>query len=63
MTYYDHATYMAFKLDKWAEERTLRNYELEAEYCSGKKQAGRKDSNSKSLLPRLKQVLTKNFAN
>ena len=30
MSYYDHATAMAFKLDRWGEERPLRNYELEA---------------------------------
>lgn len=30
MTYYDHATAMTFKLDRWREERVPRNYELEA---------------------------------
>lgn len=29
MTYYDHATAMAFKLDRWGEEQKPRNYELE----------------------------------
>ena len=29
MTYYDHATAMACKLDVWSEERTPRNFELE----------------------------------
>lgn len=33
MTYYDHATAMAYKLDQWSEERSLRNYELEALAC------------------------------
>jgi hypothetical protein len=31
MTYYEHATAMAFKLDRWAEGRKLRNFELEAQ--------------------------------
>lgn len=30
MTYYDHATAMAFKLGRWEEERAARNFELEA---------------------------------
>lgn len=30
MTYYDHATAMACKLDQWSEQRSLRNFELEA---------------------------------
>ena len=34
MTHYDHATAMAFKLDKWGEARTLRNFELEALACA-----------------------------
>jgi len=29
MTYYDHATAIAYKLDRWSEERAPRNYELE----------------------------------
>jgi len=29
MTYYDHATAMAYKLDAWSDERTPRNFELE----------------------------------
>lgn len=33
MTYYDHATAMAFKLDRWSDERILRNYEREALAC------------------------------
>lgn len=33
MSYYDHATAMAFKLDRWADERILRNFELEALAC------------------------------
>lgn len=33
MTYYDHATAMAFKLDRWSDERILRNYEREAQAC------------------------------
>lgn len=33
MSYYDHATAMAFKLDRWADERILRNFELEALDC------------------------------
>jgi hypothetical protein len=31
MTHYDHATAMAFKLDRWADGRKLRNFELEAQ--------------------------------
>ena len=34
MSYYDHATAMAFKLDRWGEERSLRHYELEALRCN-----------------------------
>ena len=34
MSYYDHATAMAFKLDRWGEERPLRHYELEALRCN-----------------------------
>lgn len=33
MTYYENATAMAFKLDRWSEERPLRNFELEALEC------------------------------
>ena len=29
MTHYDHATAMAYKLDRWSEEPDPRNYELE----------------------------------
>jgi len=29
MTHYDHATAMAYKLDRWSETRAPRNYELE----------------------------------
>ncbi len=58
MTYYDHATYMAFKLDRWAEERTLRNYEVEAMHCNDKIPAGSKDSNSRNLLVRFTQLMT-----
>ena len=58
MTYYDHATYMAFKLDRWAKERTLRNYEVEAMHCNDKIRAGSKDSNSRNLLVRFTQLIT-----
>lgn len=34
MTYYDHATAMAFKLDRWREERPLGNVELEVLACA-----------------------------
>lgn len=30
MTYYDHGTALALKLDRWGEGRSPRNYELEA---------------------------------
>lgn len=30
MSYYDHATALAFKLGKWSEPKPLRNFELEA---------------------------------
>lgn len=33
MSYYDHATAMAYKLGQWREERTPRNFELEALAC------------------------------
>lgn len=33
MTHYDHATAMAFKLDRWSDDRSLKNYELEALAC------------------------------
>lgn len=30
MTHYDHATAMAFELDRWSKQRPLRNFEREA---------------------------------
>ena len=30
MSYYDHATAMAYQLKPWDKERVLRNYEVEA---------------------------------
>lgn len=31
MSYYDHATAIAFRIDIWAEKQPLKNYEQEAE--------------------------------
>lgn len=34
MCYYNHACEMQLKLNRWSEERTLRNYEIEALNCA-----------------------------
>lgn len=39
MTYYEHATAMSFKLDRWSEDRPLKNYELEALACQRRSNA------------------------
>lgn len=50
MSYYDHATAMAYKLGQWREERAPRNFELEALACE--KRAAVTATKKQSLLQR-----------
>ena len=50
MTHYDHAVAMSLKLDRWSEDRPLKNYELEA--IAFQERAIAKMENKQSLMKR-----------
>lgn len=54
MSYYDHATAMALKLDRWGDDRPLRNYEREALACAQRKST--KKAKKKTMLQRCLMV-------
>lgn len=61
MSYYDHATAMVLKLDRWSEEKPLRNYEYEALACN-RLIATSPVENRLFLSRRIRELIRKKFA-
>jgi len=59
MTYYDHATAMAFKLGNWEQARVVRNFELEALACEQRMtsvESALKEIEKKTVFAHLKSI-------